>query len=147
MKRRKQVPLGPGPDEIAAAQGIDLSRPRRARGRVTQTIRGKEDPRLKAKRHRQEFFRNIDRRRLRKKDVPDNCALVYMSGTSFAEIMDKETHVVQPRLEPKSFIQGEPGRGMTVVLVNDEDITQFHITHILKSEDVAPLKDAFWTVK
>lgn len=140
MAKRKQVPLGPGPDEIAAAQGIDLSRPRRARGRVTQTIRGKEDPRLKAKRHRQEFFKNIDKKKMRKSDVPDNCALFYVEPFRLDEFLNGDSQLVYPKLE-RGLIQGEAGRGMTVVIVNKADITKFHITHILGCDE------DFWKVK
>lgn len=126
----KKTPLGPSPEELEKRDGIDLSRPRRARGRVTKTIRNHEDPRLKAKRFRRQFVSSLDRKRMRTKDVPPNCVLIYMRPENFNEIMDRDTNQICKEEHKKLYINGEPGRGMDVFIVLDSDISQIHITYI-----------------
>lgn len=141
-KKNKYASLGPSPEELLAEMPQSgAGRPMRGTRKPTKTYRPVEDPKLKAQRDRREWVTKVCKGEKRYRSAPPNCALVYVNPLVFSQVVERAVDSVASGVFEASYVNGDPCRGMDVFMINNDHISQHHITHITKVDE------NYWTLK
>tara|TARA_R110002167_G_scaffold116580_1_gene291747 strand:+ start:627 stop:1070 length:444 start_codon:yes stop_codon:yes gene_type:complete len=133
MKRR---PLGPSPEELEKAQGLDLSKSvaygHRAKA-ATKTYRTKEDPIEKRKRDRREFISKMDKKRHPKRSkIPFNCVLCYVPPETWDQILALKKRWICDKDSVSGFqTRTEISNGTTFFIIDNDDIKRWNMMHVV----------------
>lgn len=139
MKRRKQTPLGPSPEQLEKADGIDLSKSvahgHRAKA-ATKTYRTKEDPVEKRKRDRREFVEQLDKKRHGKHSVPSNCVLCYVDPETWELILALKKRWICDADAVNGFkTRTEITNGTTFFIIDNNDIKRWNMMHVVHTQN------------